>query len=153
MTINQSIYSSKTDDWATPQQVFDKLNSEFGFTLDACATSDNAKCRIFFTKEQDGLAQSFGKNVVWVNPPYGKFIPQWVKHSYEQSRLGATVVMLIPCRTDTKWFHEYVTKAEVRFFNKRLSFGDSKNKAPFPVCLAIFRPAGATTGILKTFEV
>lgn len=132
-------FSSKTDLWETPQDLFDKLNSEFHFTVDVCATQENAKCPVFFTQEQDGLKQSW-TGVCWCNPPYGRAITKWVKKAYESSQNGATVVMLIPSRTDTAWWHDYVIKGGMRFLRGRLKFGNSKNSAPFPSAICIFRP-------------
>lgn len=132
------MFSSKTDLWATPQELFDELNKEFHFELDVCATPENAKCRKFYTKEQDGLAQPWTGRVR-CNPPYGREIGQWVRRAFFAAVAGATVVMLLPARTDTRWFHEYIYgKAEVRFIRGRLKFGDSKNSAPFPSMVVIF---------------
>lgn len=98
--------ASKTDLWETPQDFFDRLNDEFHFNVDVCATPDNAKCGTYFTKENDGLSQSWGGYTCWCNPPYGREIGKWVQKAYLSSRDGSTVVMLLPARTDTKWFHE-----------------------------------------------
>ena len=134
------MFSSKTDLWETPKDLFDKLNNEFHFTLDVCATPENAKCDSFYTKEQDGLSQPW-KGVVWCNPPYGKQIGSWVRRGFFASLSGNTVVMLLPARTDTRWFHEYIYgKAEIRFIRGRLKFGGSKNSAPFPSMIVVFMP-------------
>ena len=134
------MFSSKTDDWATPQDFFDSLNAEFGFTLDAAADDSNHKCDIYFTKKENGLSKKWG-GATWCNPPYGREIGLWVKKAYQESRAGNLVVMLIPARTDTAWFHEYVlNKAEIRFVRGRLKFGGAKNAAPFPSMVCIFRP-------------
>lgn len=133
------MFSSKTDMWATPQDFFDKLNEEFYFTVDVCAIPENAKCEKFFTPEIDGLKQEW-TGVCWCNPPYGREIGKWVEKAYIASTWGATVVMLLPARTDTKWFHEYIyNKAEIRFIKGRLKFGNSKTAAPFPSMVVIFR--------------
>lgn len=135
------MFSSATDLWATPQDFFDRLNEEFNFTLDPCATKENAKCKNFFTKEIDGLRQNWGGHNVFCNPPYGKELPLWVQKSYEESRKPNTkVVMLIPARTDTRYFHEYIyhKAKEIRFIKGRLKFGDSKNSAPFPSMVVVF---------------
>lgn len=130
-------FSSKSDNWATPQDFFDKLNQEFNFTLDPCASSENAKCKNFYTKEDNGLTKSWDNNVVFCNPPYGRVLKDWVKKASEAR--GGVVVMLIPARTDTRYFHEYIyNKAEIRFIKGRLKFGDSKNSAPFPSMVVIF---------------
>ena len=135
------MFSSKTDMWATPQEFYDKLNDEFNFTLDPCATEDNAKCDNFFTADDDGLKQDWSGNSVFCNPPYGRAIKDWVKKSYEESlKTNTTVVMLIPSRTDTIYFHEFIYgKAEIRFIKGRLKFGDAKNSAPFPSIVVIYR--------------
>ena len=135
------MFSSKTDMWATPQEFFDKLNQQFNFTLDVCAISENAKCERFFTPEINGLKQEWA-GVCWCNPPYGREIGKWVEKAYIASTRGATVVMLIPARTDTKWFHEYIYKkenVEIRFVKGRLKFGGAKNAAPFPSMVVIFK--------------
>lgn len=135
-------FSSKTEEWATPQSFFDELNKEFKFkfNLDPCATEENAKCAKFYTKETDGLKQSWGGYKVFCNPPYGRVLKQWVKKAHEESQKPrTTIVMLIPARTDTSYFHEYIyNKAEIRFIKGRLKFGDSKNSAPFPSMIVIF---------------
>lgn len=135
------LYSSKEEKWATPQDFFDKLNDEFHFTLDAAASPDNAKCANYFTEEQDGLAQSWGGHTVWCNPPYCRKTGLWVKKAYEEhQRTGCTVVMLLPSRTDVRWFHDYILgKAEIRFIKGRLKFGGNKNSAPFPSIVVIYR--------------
>ena len=135
------LYSSKEEKWATPQDFFDKLNDEFHFTLDAAASPDNAKCANYFTEEQDGLAQSWGGHTVWCNPPYCRKTGLWVKKAWEEhQRTGCTVVMLLPSRTDVRWFHDYILgKAEIRFIKGRLKFGGNKNSAPFPSIVVIYR--------------
>jgi phage N-6-adenine-methyltransferase len=132
-------FSSNTCEWATPQPFFDQLNAEFGFTTDVCATPDNAKCAHYFTQEQDGLQQEW-TGMCWMNPPYGREIGAWVRKAYESANRGATVVCLLPARTDTRWWHEYCMKGEIRFVRGRLKFGGSKNSAPFPSAVIIFRP-------------
>lgn len=138
---NDLMFSSKTDQWATPQDFFDKLNEEFHFTLDPCADDTNHKCEKYFTKEQDGLQQDWKGETVFCNPPYGKEIKEWVKKCRDEAKKPNTVcVMLIPARTDTKWFHGYVyNQAEIRFVNKRLKFGDNTKPAPFPSLVVIFK--------------
>lgn len=135
------MFSSQTDLWATPQEFFDKLNAEFGFTLDPCATHENAKCDKYFTIKEDGLKQDWQGETVFCNPPYGRVIKDWVKKCYEESRKeNTTVVMLIPARTDTSYFHDYIyNKAkEIRFIRGRLKFGNAKNSAPFPSMVVVF---------------
>ena len=136
------MFSSKTDLWETPKDLFDKLNKEFHFALDVCATPENAKCEEFYTKEQDGLKQPW-KGTVWCNPPYGRQIGEWVRRAFLASVSGSTVVMLLPARTDTKWFHDYIYKrnnVEIRFIRGRLKFGGNKNSAPFPSMVVVFMP-------------
>ena len=129
-------FSSQTDNWATPQDFFDKLNEEFQFTLDPCADDHNAKCSKYFTKEDNGLEQDWSGEIVFCNPPYGRDIKNWVKKANDSHAL---TVMLIPARTDTSYWHDYIfNKAEVRFLRGRLKFGDSKNSAPFPSAVVIF---------------
>ena len=132
-------FSSRTDEWATPQILFDQLHAEFGFTLDPCATPENAKCPHFFTKAHDGLLQAWG-GVVFMNPPYGRVIKAWMKKAFESAQAGATVVCLVPARTDTSWWHDFAMKGEIRFLRGRVKFGDGRNSAPFPSALVIFRP-------------
>src|SRR5690625_1469341 len=132
-------YSSASNEWSTPQCFFDRLDSEFRFTLDPCSDGDNAKCLRYFTQEDDGLAQDWGSEIVFMNPPYGRVIGEWIQKAYEESQVGATVVALIPARTDTRYWHEYVMKArEIRLIKGRLRFGDGRNSAPFPSAVVIF---------------
>lgn len=133
------MYSSKTDLWSTPQYLFDELNKEFNFTIDVCAIPENAKCQKFYTPDIDGLQQKWN-GICWCNPPYGRSIGKWVKKAYEEYYNGNTIVMLLPARTDTKWFHNYIYgKAEIRFIKGRLKFGNSKNSAPFPSMICIYK--------------
>ncbi|PTK72356.1 adenine methyltransferase [Staphylococcus haemolyticus] len=138
-------YSSKTNEWATPQNLFDELDDEFNFTLDPCATDENTKCSNYFTIEDDGLSKDWSNDVVFMNPPYGREIKKWIKKAYEESLNGATVVCLIPARTDTTYWHDYIFgKADdIRFLKGRLKFGDSKNSAPFPSAIVVYK--GVTT--------
>ena len=141
MVNTETMFSSKTDLWATPQDFFDKLNEEFRFNLDVCALPENAKCERYFTPEVDGLSQAWAGNV-WCNPPYGREIGSWVRRGYLAAKTGYAdvVVMLLPARTDTRWFHDYIyEKAEIRFIKGRLKFGDSKNSAPFPSMVVVYR--------------
>lgn len=139
MAISEALYSSQTDMWETPQDLFDDLDREFHFDLDVCAIPENAKCKKFYTPEQDGLRQPWD-GTCWCNPPYGRDIGQWVRRALFASVSGYTVVMLLPARTDTKWFHDYIYKrAEIRFLKGRLKFGNSKNSAPFPSMIVVFR--------------
>lgn len=136
------MFSSKSDVWETPKELFDELNEEFDFTLDVCALPENAKCKNYYTPEMDGLSQPWIGNV-WCNPPYGRQIGRWVERAANAVQVGANVVvMLLPARTDTKWFHNYIcNNAEIRFIRGRLKFGNSKNPAPFPSMIAVFGKA------------
>ena len=138
--IQQALYSSNTAEWATPQDLFDELDREFHFTLDPASTDENAKCAKHYTLKDDGLAQDWTGETVFCNPPYGREIGKWVEKCAKSAGGGATVVMLIPARTDTKWFHEYIYgKAKVRFLRGRVKFGEAKSGAPFPSMVVIFR--------------
>ncbi len=132
--------TSKTCEWSTPQYLFNALDLEFHFDLDVCATKDNAKCEKYYTKEQNGLLQSWS-GTCWMNPPYGREIGKWMKKAKEESRKGNTVVCLVPARTDTAWWHDHVIAecAETRFLRGRIKFGGSKNGAPFPSAIVIYK--------------
>ena len=138
--LNASMLSSKTCEWAMPQDLFDKLNAQYFFELDVCATPENAKCARYYTQEQDGLQQKW-EGRCWMNPPYGRKIGQWVKKAYESSLQGATVVCLLPARTDTAWWHDFCIAhaAKITFLRGRLKFGDAKHSAPFPSAVVLFR--------------
>lgn len=137
---NTTLFSSKKMDWTTPSKLFNELNKEFNFTLDPCCYKETALCEKFFTEKEDGLQQDWGGEVVFCNPPYGREIKKWVKKCYEESLKDNTkVVMLIPARTDTIYFHSYIyNKSEIRFIKGRLKFSESKNSAPFPSMIVIF---------------
>ena len=138
--MNNALLSSKKMDWCTPQDFFDKLNEEFGFVLDAAATEKTAKCKLYYTPETDGLSQSWNRGgAVFCNPPYGRSIGKWVQKAYEEAQAGTRIVLLIPARTDTSYFHDYIYhKQEIRFIRGRLKFNDGKNPAPFPSMIVIF---------------
>ena len=129
--------------WATPWPLFRKLDAEFGFELDVCALPENAKCARFYSPADDGLAHAWS-GVCWMNPPYGREIGKWVRKAYLESQLGATVVCLLPARTDTAWWHDYAMKGEVRFLRGRISFVGSNGPAPFPSAIVVFRPPEQT---------
>ena len=154
---NKGLFTSDRDDWETPQELFDKLNDEFHFQLDPCATTLTAKCLNFFTKEEDGLKQNWSKyKSIFMNPPYGSEISKWLKKANETAQTGATVVCLVPARTDTKWWWKYCqdknedcdgayaailgVKREIRFIKGRLKFS-GKGSAPFPSAIVILEPA------------
>lgn len=144
MAIHPALYSSRSEEWATPPDFFASLHSEFGFTLDPCANDQNAKCQKFYTKADNGLSKDWGQNIVFCNPPYGRNIGDWAQKCYEASLAGATVVLLVHSRTDTRYFHNWIYgKAELRFVKGRLKFGDGKQSAPFPSLVAIFHPASS----------
>lgn len=132
-------FSSKSDGWATPQPFFDRLDDEFNFETDVCASAGNAKCERFFDTAMDGLAQEW-KGACWMNPPYGREIGRWMAKALRASTRGATVVCLVPARTDTAWWHDYAMKGEIRYIRGRLKFGGHANSAPFPSAVVIFRP-------------
>lgn len=133
------MFSSDDMTWATPQDFFDKLNKEFNFNIDVCALPDSAKCEKYFSPETDGLKQEWN-GTCWMNPPYGRQIKTWIKKAYDESKNGNTIVCLIPSRTDTAYWHDYCMSAyEIRFIKGRLKFGDSKNSAPFPSAVVIFK--------------
>lgn len=141
-------FSSATDLWSTPQDTFDALHAEFGFTTDVCALPENAKCLHFYTREQDGLKQQW-LGVCWMNPPYGRTIGAWIRKAYESALGGVTVVCLVPARTDTAWWHDYCQRGEVRFIRGRLKFGGCENSAPFPSAVVVFRALKRPTEIIE----
>lgn len=136
--LNKGMFTSNTDMWETPQALFDELDKEFHFTLDVCAVPENAKCERYFTPAQNVLKQDWNTGgTIYMNPPYGREIGLWVRKAAESN---VTAVCLLPARTDTAWFHDYIYgKAEIRFIRGRLKFGNSKNSAPFPSMIVIFR--------------
>ena len=155
--INKALFTNNSDEWGTPQNLFDELNEEFNFTLDVCATIQSAKCKRFFTKEDNALIQDWSKDICFINPPYSRIQDKFVKKAKEESTKGATIVCLLPARTDTKRFFNYIwdeklhrpkERVEVRFIKGRLKFegfGNKKgckhfnNAAPFPSMIVIFR--------------
>lgn len=143
--MNEVLFKSGSCEWSTPQWFFDELNEEFGFTLDPCATELNHKCENYYTKNENGLEQDWAGNVVFCNPPYGREIGEWVRKCHEEAKKPDTMcVMLIPARTDIKYFHEYIyNQAEVRFIRGRLKFGDGNGRAPFPSMIVVFGEKGA----------
>lgn len=131
-------FSSATEMWSTPQEFFDKYNELYNFETDVCASSENAKCEKYFTEEDNGLEQDW-EGSCWMNPPYGRTIKSWMKKAYESSLNGATVVCLVPSRTDTVWWHDYAIKGDIEFIKGRLKFGGHKNPAPFPSAVVVFK--------------
>jgi len=134
-------FSSATDLWSTPQDFFDKQDAIYGFTLDVCATAANAKCARYFTEADNGLEQPW-HGICWMNPPYGRTIGLWMHKAHESHLTGATVVCLVPSRTDTRWWHDYAMKGQIEFIRGRLKFGNAKNSAPFPSALVVFSKGG-----------
>lgn len=140
MTTNNGLYTSNTAEWATPQDFYNYLNGRFDFTLDPCSTDANAKCEKHYTKADDGLSKSWDGEIVFCNPPYGRGIGKWVKKCFDEWWCNnATVVALLPARTDTKWFHSFIYGvARIEFVKGRLHFNESKNSAPFPSMVVIW---------------
>ena len=131
-------YMSNSTEWGTPQELFNELDQEFGFTLDPCASHYNAKCVKYYTIEQDGLTKNWDNERVFMNPPYGRAIKHWVKKAHDTKGL---VVGLLPARTDTRWFHDYIYhKADIRFIKGRIKFinGMKPQPAPFPSMIVIW---------------
>lgn len=143
-TRNNGRYNGNGREWATPPEVFDPLNAEFGFTLDPCATASNAKCARFFTEAQNGLAQSWAGERVFMNPPYGREIGPWTRKAREESARGALVVGLLPASCDLHWWHEDVVgHAEVRYIRGRVRFltdGPYRASGFFASVIVIWRP-------------
>ena len=139
--MDKVLFSSKSNEWATPQDLYNKLNNRYNFTLDPCSSLENHKCDKFYTIKENGLIQDWSNEVVFCNPPYGREIYDWVKKCYNEHLNGTKIVLLIPSRTDTKYFHEFLYKKpniKLEFIKGRLKFGDSNNSAPFPSLLAYF---------------
>lgn len=140
------MFSSKYTTWETPQWLFDELNKEFNFTLDVCADINTHKCEAYYDEETDGLSQNWQcpiehNTVAWMNPPYGRQISKWIEKAYNEALIREVVtVALLPARTDTKWFHDFIyNKHEIRFLKGRLKFGKAVNSAPFPSMIVIFK--------------
>lgn len=160
MMINEGLFSNNTNEWYTPQRLFDKLNNEFQFTLDPCATKESAKCGKYFTKEDDGLSHSWKGHSVFMNPPYGREIKHWMEKAYIESRDSNTIVVcLIPSRTCTKWWHDYCMRANlIRFVRGRIKFVGGRTKssgeypAPFPSAIVIFEGTVCCCPLISTWD-
>ena len=139
---NRAVFSSLSCEWPTPQRLFDGLHEEFGFDLDVGATRENAKCDRFFDIATNGLIQPWSPAVCWMNPPYGPDLKRWMAKAWEEAQKHATVVCLVPARTDTYWFHDFALRGEIRFLRGRLRFGDNKGRATFPSMIVVFRGGG-----------
>lgn len=154
MNISEILKQPVSHEWETPPEFFRILDDEFGFALDAAASADNALCSHFYNEAMDALRfdWTWADGAVWCNPPYGTQIGKWVRKAYEQSQQGATVVMLIPSRTETTYWHDYVMRAaEIRFVRGRLRFSGSSVNAPFPSAVVVFRP-GDHTPVISTIS-
>lgn len=136
--VNQSWFKRIKTDYETPDYIFDPLNEEFGFTLDVAATPENAKTKRFFTKEHDGLSQKW-EGVCWMNPPFGREMKKWVKKAFDEWQTGCTVVCLLPVRSNTAWWHDYVMKGEVRFIRGEVKFKGHNNGLWLPMAIIVFR--------------
>lgn len=135
----KTLWTTGRQDWETPFELFDALNAEFNFTTDVCATSENTKCKRWFTPEVDGLKQKWD-GVCWMNPPFRTMLP-WIKKALAESQEnGATVVCLLPARTNTNWWHDYCMRGEIRFLRGRPKFNGAKHGLPQPLAIVIFRP-------------
>lgn len=142
MSINKGLMSSNTDQWATPKYLFKEYNQVYNFTLDACASDWNHKVDNYYTEADNGLEQPW-TGIVWCNPPYGRQIKDWIRKGWESAQQGATVVMLIPARTDTAYWHDYVMRGEISFLRGRIKFirpdGTEGDAAPFPSAVVVFK--------------
>lgn len=145
------MFSSNDNTWETPISFFNRINDEFYFDLDVCASDENAKCSKYFTEEDDALSKDW-KGVCWMNPPYGRQISKWIEKAYQESKKGATVVCLIPARTDTSYWHKFIFPyaKEIMFIKGRLKFGKSNNSAPFPSALVVFKNSKGQ--IIRTYN-
>ena len=142
--MNKGLFTSNSGEWETPQELFDSLCTIYGgFTLDAAASDSNAKCAKYYTVETDGLKQDWQGHKVFCNPPYGRNIGKWVEKGYTEAKKAKTsVVMLLPARTDTRWFHDYCIKGQITFLKGRIKFGGGNHPAPFPSMVCYFEGGG-----------
>jgi phage N-6-adenine-methyltransferase len=142
---NAALFTSDRQDWETPPDLFKRYDDKYRFTLDVCATPENAKCREFISPEVNGLLWDWTEYRCWMNPPYGREIGQWVRKAYIESTKGAFVVALLPARTDTAWWHNWVIGpnpqhpyAQVEYLRGRIKFVGAKSTAPFPNAIAVY---------------
>lgn len=135
------MFSSETDNWATPQEFFNKYNKLWNFTHLALFASAQTSSVKYYSVIENGLFQKW-EGICWMNPPYGRGINAWMRKAYESSLEGAIVVCLVPARTDTAWWHDYAMKGHIEFLRGRLKFGNAKNSAPFPSAVVTFIPKG-----------
>ena len=140
MALIKEMVSSKSNEWETPQPLFDSLNREFNFTLDPCATKETAKCDCFYTIEDNGLSKSWENEIVFMNPPYGGHTNEWIKKAYEESKRNSIIVCLIVSATDRSYWHDIIFPYanQIRFLRGRLKFGKSKFSAPFASAIIVF---------------
>lgn len=149
--LNNNLFTSNRQDWETPDDLFDKLHEEFHFTLDVCANQFNKKLDTYYSIEDDAFSKEWVGNC-WMNPPYGRDISKWIEKAFNSGKAsGATVVCLLPVRSDTIWWHKYCMNGEIRFINKRLKFKNSNNMATFPNAIVIFGDC-ANIGQLITYD-
>jgi phage N-6-adenine-methyltransferase len=155
--MNKVHFSSENREWETPDSVFRPLQKEFNITLDTCASAENAKTKVFITRQMNGLKVEWGSMLkagesCWMNPPYGRSIEQWAQKAYNESLKGVTTVALLPARTDTNWFHKHIHDRgfEIRFLRGRIKFVDADSSAPFPSMIVIFKQAVETQKTKKT---
>lgn len=135
---DEILLSSKKEDWETPKNLFDYFNKIYNFTLDPCSTKENAKCKKFYTKNDNGLSKEWSGSV-FVNPPYCRKTKLWVEKAFNEKENCDYIVMLLPCRPDVSYFHDFIlNKSRIIFLRGRLKFGNSKNTAPFPSMIVIY---------------
>lgn len=138
--MNKILFSSERDNWETPEDLFNKLNKEFEFTIDVASSDDNCKVKRHYTIKEDGLKQSWDNEIVWCNPPYGREIEKWVEKAVTSK--VKTAVLLLPARTDTRWFHKWLynnKNVEIRFLKGRIKFVGGQHSAPFPSMVCIIK--------------
>jgi phage N-6-adenine-methyltransferase len=143
MAYNDGMQRTTADPtWATPQWLFDYWDALFDFDLDVCAATETAKCKSYYTPEIDGLSQPWDSRMCWMNPPYGREIVKWCSKAADEADNGATVVGLVPARTDTGWWHDHVLRAgSIYFLRGRIAFGDGTSPAPFPNAIVVWEQA------------